>query len=460
MSKNINEILSRQKKFFRTGATRSIDFRILQLERLHSMLEEHETAIIEALRRDMGKPPVEAYSSEIGMLLAEIRFVKKHLRRWSRPQSVRTMLFHMPASSSIIREPYGVVCIIGPWNYPFQLILSPLTGALAAGNCAVLKPSESAPYSTALLSEMIQKYFDEEYIAVITGNADDASVLVRQPLDYIFFTGSSTTGKKILEAAAANLVPCTLELGGKNVCIVDRNTDIPKTAKRIAWGKFFNAGQTCVAPDYVTVSRDVEDQLKRELINVLKSFYGDRSNDYARIINPYHFNRLLSLMENCHIAYGGKNNRDTLWIEPTLIDHVSFSDTVMSEEIFGPILPIISFDNLSDLLSTLQLKPKPLAMYVFSKNRHTIDRIIKTLSAGTVCINGTFSQMISFTLPFGGVGMSGMGRYHGFHSFQTFTHEKAVLRKSLLFDTRFMYPPYKVALSLIKKFMRVLFKHV
>lgn len=460
MPENVIEIVRRQKEFFKTGITGSLDFRFKQLARLRSMIEENENGIINALREDMGKPPIEAYASEIGMLIAEIDFALKHLKRWAKTQSVKTMFFHMPARSRIVNEPYGVVCIIGPWNYPFQLVLSPLIGAIAAGNCTIIKPSELCLKATALLSDMIEKYFEPRYIAVVKGDADIAFSLVRQPIDYIFFTGSSATGKKILEGAATNLTPCTLELGGKNVCIVDSDADIPKTAKRIAWGKFFNAGQTCVAPDYVMVSQDVEDQLKQELIRVLQSFYGDRTHDYARIINQRHFDRLMLLMDGSNIVYGGRNNRDTLWIEPTLIDNVSFADRIMSEEIFGPILPVIGFSGLDRLLSILQEKPKPLAIYVFSQNKHTIETVNKKLSAGTVCINGTFSQMISFTLPFGGVGMSGMGRCHGHYSFQTFTHEKAVLRKSLLFDSKIFYPPYKIPTSFVKKTMRFLFKHV
>ncbi len=461
MPDRIKNILQNQKEFFRTGSTRSIDFRINQLERLSAMVEEYETAIIEALRKDMGKPPVEAYSSEIGFLRAEIRHAIKHVKRWAKSRPVKTMLFNMPASSSIVPEPYGVVCIIGPWNYPFQLVLSPLIGAIAAGNCALIKPSESAVHSAELIVGMIRNYFDEQYITAITGDVDLTSSLIHEPFDYIFFTGSTATGKKVLEAAASNLVPCTLELGGKNVCIVDKDTDIPKTAKRIIWGKFFNAGQTCVAPDYVVVSREIESRLKTELKQALISFYGKRRDDYARIINHRHFDRLTALTAGCHIIHGGAHDRETLWIEPTIVDTVSFSDSIMAEEIFGPVLPIIGFDELYELIQLLQEKPKPLALYVFSRNRKTVDTVADSLSAGTMCINGTFSQLISFTLPFGGVGSSGMGRYHGQYSFKTFSHEKAIVRKSFLFDMSVFYPPYnKASFSFVKKIIRVLFKHV
>ena len=460
MSDTVSEHVRRQKEFFATGVTRSLDYRLDRLDRLRSMIEENETAMMDALKDDLGKPHAEAYTSETGFLLAEIRFVKKHLKRWARPRKVRTMLFHQPAKSRIVREPYGVVCILGPWNYPFQLVLSPLIGAIAGGNCAILKPSELCVRSTALLADMIEDYFDPQYLTVVTGNADRAAELVRQPFDYIFFTGSTATGKKILKAAAANMTPCTLELGGKNVCIVARDADIPKTARRIAWGKFFNAGQTCAAPDHIMVSRDAEELLKRELKIVLDAFYGDRSRDYARIINTRHFDRVMSLIEGCNVIHGGSSDRDSLWIEPTLVDSVTFSDRIMEEEIFGPVLPIVGFDDLDELIAALHGRPKPLALYVFSRDRNVCDTVIERLSAGTVCVNGTFSQMISFTLPFGGVGESGMGRYHGRYSFDTFTHEKSVMYKSLLFDMSAAYPPYDTNISVIKKAMRVLFRHI
>ena len=449
-----------QKIFFNTGETRSLVFRFEQLRKLRCMIEENESDIMTALSKDMGKPRAEAFTSEIGMLLEEIKYTWKHLKGWVKPKTCKTMVFHMPASSYSIPEPYGVVCIIGPWNYPFQLLISPLIGALAAGNCAILKPSELSRHSATLLEILIRKYFEPSSVAVITGGAEISSELLKQNFDYLFFTGSSKIGKKVLEAAAQNLIPCTLELGGKNPCIVDTDKNIQQTAKRIAWGKFFNAGQTCVAPDYVIVRNEITELLTEELKAAIESFYHNNKQDYARIINKQHFDRIISLFEGGSIIHGGKFERNELWIEPTIVNQVTWTDEIMKEEIFGPVLPIISYNAIEELIPILIKEQKPLALYIFSNNKKTIDMILHHVSAGTVCVNGTMSQMISFTLPFGGIGESGMGKYHGHHSFSTFSHEKAVLKKHPRIGINAVFPPYTRSVSFIKKTIRLLFKHL
>ena len=449
-----------QKKYFNTGETRSLNFRFEQLHKLRRMIEGNESDIMTALSQDMGKPQVEAYTSEIGMLLEEIKYTEKYLKSWVKPKNCKTMVFHMPARSYSIPEPYGVVCIIGPWNYPFQLLLSPLIGALAAGNCAILKPSELSIHSASLLETLIRKYFEPSIVAVITGGTEISSELVKQPVDYIFFTGSSQIGKKVLTAASQNLTPCTLELGGKNPCIVDTDKNIHQTAKRIAWGKFFNAGQTCVAPDYLIAREEINEILIEELKAAVESFYHHHKQDYAQIINKQHFDRIISLFDGRSIIHGGKYERNRLWIEPTIVNQVTWNDKIMKEEIFGPVLPIISYNAMEELIPILIEKPKPLALYIFSNNKKIIDMILHHVSAGSVCVNGTMSQMISFTLPFGGIGQSGMGKYHGYHSFCTFSHEKSVLKKHPSIGINAVFPPYTRPVSFIKKTIRLLFKHL
>ncbi len=460
MTTRIEETVGNQKSFYRSGATRPLEFRLRQLGKLREMIEANESSILQVLATDLGKPATEAYTSEVGMLVEEIKYVEKRLKRWAKPHSYKTMLMNWPARSYSIPEPYGVVCIVGPWNYPFQLMLSPLIGAVAAGNCSILKPSELAAASSDLLEKLITETFDPGHIKVVRGDSETASKLVYQPFDYIFFTGSTVTGRKVLEAAAAGMTPCTLELGGKNPCIVDKNCNIRQAAVRIAWGKFFNAGQTCVAPDFVMAHSDIVKIFTRTLAETLIDFYGNSKKDYAHIINEYHYDRLLGLMDGCTILHGGSRDRENLSIEPTLIADPGRSHPLMNEEIFGPLLPIVPWGTVEELQSLLTQPEKPLAQYVFSHDKQFVDFVLHTTSAGTACVNGTLSQLASFTLPFGGVGKSGIGKYRGQHSFRTFSHEKSVLERNSRFAFNAVLPPYNTPLSLIKKTTRLLFKHL
>lgn len=462
MTNRYRHILDWQREFFHSGATRDLRFRKKQLNTLQHMIQAHEGEIAEALYRDLRKPAVEAFAGEIAFLAAEARYCEKRLAKWAKPIRTKTMLFHKPARSVIMKDPYGIVCIIGPWNYPFQLVLSPLIGAIAAGNCAVIKPSETSRHTSELIETLIGKYFDSAYIAVVQGNSSDTQELLRLPFDYIFFTGGSETGRAVMQAAAANLTPCTLELGGKNPCIVTEDADIVKAAKRIVWGKFFNAGQTCAAPDYLLVRDTVKKSLIEAIRQTITDFYGEnpqKSPDFARIVNRTHFNRLTRLMENGDIVHGGMTHPETLYMAPTVIDNVSQSDSIMQEEIFGPLLPILTFASRDELIRLMQEQSKPLALYIFSKDHLFIDRVLRSVPSGSACVNGTFSQLISYTLPFGGVGTSGMGRYHGRYSFDTFTYEKSILYKSLLWDNGLFYPPYKTSLRVIKKALNMLLTH-
>ena len=460
MSQRLLNIFEQQKKFFQTGQTRVLSFRLLQLQKLQRMIEENEREIVAALKNDLQKPDLEAYSAEISFLLAEIRYVKKQIRKWAKPVSVKTMWLHFPAKSYILKEPYGVVGIIGPWNYPFQLVMSPLIGAITAGNCSIIKPSEVSQYTSELLCKLIRNYFQSECITVISGGVPETTEMLKLPLDYLFYTGNTHVGKIVMQAASQHLTPCTLELGGKNPCIVDEDIDLEKTAKRIVWGKFFNAGQTCIAPDYVLVHASMKPAFIKKIAEIIKKFYGEKpqdSADYARIINSNHFERLCGLMENSDIVCGGETNNGFKYIAPTIINNVSWDDNIMQEEIFGPLLPVLSFESFDDMIPLLQSKPKPLALYVFSRQRDNIKKVLYQLSSGSVCINGAFSQVVSFSLPFGGVGNSGMGRYHGKYSFDTFTHEKSVLQKSFLWENNRIYPPYTIPIKFFKRLVKLFF---
>jgi acyl-CoA reductase-like NAD-dependent aldehyde dehydrogenase len=406
----------------------------------------------------MNRPDVEAYVSEIGLLLNEIDYMLNNLKSLVQPKKVRTPIVHFLAKSYIYEEPYGVVLIIGPWNYPFQLIISPLIGAIAAGNCSILKPSETSSYSSRIISGIIKDNFDKEFISVLEGGVEVTKSLLSMNFDYIFFTGDSNVGKIVMKAASKNLIPVTLELGGKCPCIVDKNINIEYTAKRIVWGKFFNAGQTCVAPDYLLVDNVVKQELISEMNNYIEKFYSkepSKNPDYARIINIKQFKRLTKLLKEGNIVTGGKINEEELYIAPTIIDNISLNSKIMKNEILGPILPILDFDELKEAISIVNSKPKPLALYFFSRDKYKQNMIIKNTSSGGVCINDTVIHFATTHLPFGGVGQSGMGNYHGKASFNTFSHEKSILMKSFLFDINVRYPPYMNKLKLLKRFLRV-----
>lgn len=450
-SKNTVE---KQRQFFNTFKTRDISFRIEQLKILRQAILENEVAINNALWADLRKPKTETYITELGICFEEIKYTTKYLKSWTKPKSVGTPFLYCPASSKIYYEPLGVVLIIGPWNYPFQLVISPLIGAIAAGNCAVIKPSEIAANTSHLLAEILPKYFDPSFITVVEGGKETTQQLLEEKFDHIFFTGGTTVGKIIMSAAAKHLTPVTLELGGKSPCIVDADTHLDYTARRIAWGKFMNAGQTCVAPDYLLVDRAIKKDLLGHLKKYIQDFYGatpETSPDYARIINPHHFNRLCELLNAGEIIIGGDTNPDGRYIAPTVIDGVDWDSPVMQEEIFGPILPVLEYSDLSEAIALVNARPKPLALYFFSNNKHHQERVLQETSSGGVSINDTIIQLAVPGLPFGGVGDSGIGHYHGKASFETFSHQKSVFHQSFLVDLKLRYAPYKDKLKWLKR---------
>lgn len=451
----VQEILQQQKKFFHTGKTKDIAFRLTQLKNLRQAVLDNKDEIIDALKADLNKPTFESYLTEIGVI-KEIDYAIKNLKNWSKPKKVSTPLDQLPGSAFIYPEPLGVVLIIAPWNYPFQLAISPLVGAIAAGNCAIVKPSENSPNTSSIITKIFQKNFDHAYIAVVEGGVETSQQLLQQKFDHIFFTGGTAIGKIVMEAAAKNLTPVTLELGGKSPCIIDNDINIEYTARRIAWGKFINAGQTCIAPDYLLVNQTIKKPLLDSIKNCLQEFYGndpEKSPDFGRIINQKQFNRLVELLKSGEIIVGGKTNPETCYIAPTLIDHVSLEAPIMQEEVFGPILPVIEYKNLEEAIAIVNNQPKPLALYFFSKNQDYQQQILQTTSSGGVCINDTIMHIGVTELPFGGVGNSGIGSYHGKASFDTFSHQKSVLKKSFLFDLKVRYAPYLGKLDLVKKIM-------
>ncbi len=455
--REIAEIVQRQRAFFRSGATKDPVFRAEQLRLLGRAVELHEKEIMEALHRDLGKPPFEAYSAEVGFVRRELDYALKNLHAWSRARKVSTPLINFPGQSFILPEPFGVTLIIGPWNYPFQLLFSPLIGAIAAGNCGVIKPSEAASATSSVISSLVNENFEESFISVVEGDAEAARLLLEEKFDYIFFTGGAVVGRLVMEAAARNLTPLTLELGGKNPCIVEKDAPPEASARKIAWGKFMNAGQLCVAPDYLLVHKSVRESLVEHLSASIKKFYGEeplKSPDYARIINERHFNRLSAFLGNGKILFGGTTDPASRFIAPTLLGDVTWEDPIMQEEIFGPILPILEYENLDEVINLLSKKPKPLALYFFSQNGSLQERILRDTSSGGLCINETVSHILPANLPFGGVGESGLGAYHGQASFTTFSHMKSVLRKGFFPDLPLKYPPYNKSLGLVKTLLR------
>ncbi|MBF0218789.1 MAG: aldehyde dehydrogenase [Gammaproteobacteria bacterium] len=455
----MTNIYQRQREFFLSGQTASLAFRVAHCKALKQAVIEYEPQILAALYQDMRRPGAEAYVSEVALIIKEIDHTVKHLKAWMRPQRVKTSWMLQPGKSDIHPEPYGNTLIIGPWNYPFQLLLSPLIGAIAAGNTAVLKVSEIAVHSAKVIDEMISRYFPPHYIAVVQGGPEITQTLLDQPFDYLFFTGSVAVGRVILERVAPRLTPVTLELGGKSPCIVTAQTDLKTAAKRICWGKFFNAGQTCVAPDYLLVEQSVRDKLLIALKETITQFYGrevQQSADYGRIINLPHFHRLQRLMANQTLYVGGDSDVAELYIAPTLLVDVSPQSLIMQEEIFGPLLPVLTYQSLDEAIHFVRSRAKPLALYLFSECPKTQQRILQETSSGSVNINETLSQLSSTTLPFGGVGESGMGSYHGEATFRTFSHYKSVLHRSIRFDNSRKYAPYRIPLHYLKKLLRLI----
>ena len=455
----IDEIFNKQKEYYSTQITKDVNFRINQLDKLKSAIQEYEDKITEAIKKDFDKCEFEVFETEVGITLSEIKHVRNKIKKWSEPQKVKTPLTNPGAKTYIYKQPYGVCLIMSPWNYPFYLCISPLIGAIIGGNCAVVKPSELSPNTSKIIKEMIEKYFNKEYIAVIEGEVEVNKYLLTKKFDYIFFTGSPAVGKVVMEAAAKELIPCTLELGGKSPCIVDESCDIDMSAKKIVWGKLLNGGQTCIAPDYVIAHHNIKEDLIEAMKKYIKLFYGEepmKSKDYTSIINERHFNRITGLIDENKVVYGGKNNKESLKIEPTIIDKVTINDKVMNDEIFGPLIPILEFENIDEVVEIVEVNKNPLALYVFTKNKNFEKAIICRISFGGGCVNDTIMHISNHNAPFGGIGNSGIGSYHGRRSYDAFTHEKTILKSSSI-DIPFKYPPYsKKALQLLKKAFEIL----
>lgn len=451
-----SELLKRQHAFFNAGCTKSIEYRKRALETLRMALHAHESKLLDALKADLNKSETEGYMTELGLVFGELAFAKKNLKKWSKATRKRTSLILMPGKCMEYSEPYGSVLIIAPWNYPLLLCLTPLIGALAAGNCAVVKPSELAPATSKAVADMIEEYFSPEYIAVVQGDKDCSTMLLNEPFDFVFYTGSEAVGKIVMKAAAQHLTPVCLELGGKSPCIVDETAKLKIAAKRIASGKVINAGQTCVAPDYLFVHESVADELIEYIIQYIKEFVGESPltySDYPSIINDRHTKRLLNLLQSGKVIYGGRSEGRR--IEPTLVREVPMDSAIMQEEIFGPILPIFTYGNLDEVITYINARPKPLALYLFTEDNAVEKRILRDISFGGGCINDTLMHVASHHMNFGGVGNSGMGGYHGKYSFDLFSHKKSILKQPTWIDLPMRYHPYKDStLSMLRKILK------
>lgn len=453
-----SQLYQAQQVYFDSGATLPYAFRKTQLKRLKKAIQKYEEKIIAALHADLHKHPMESYGSEVGFLYEEISYILDGLKQWMEPEMVTSPFVTYPSSSRVYKQPLGLTLIIGPWNYPFMLLLSPLLGAIAGGNCAIIKPSEMAPHTATVVADLIRDTFDPAYITVVEGDGTEViPLLMSFRFDHVFFTGSIPVGKKIMEMAVPHLTPVTLELGGKSPCVVDEKVNITVAAKRIVWGKFWNAGQTCVAPDYLLVHQKVKEELVTALKAAIIEFFGDdpaASGDYARIINSKRFDTVAAYLEEGHILHGGQTNRDSLYIAPTLLDDVEWTDPVMQDEIFGPVLPILTYTDLPQAIQAIKKLPYPLALYVFTKSKKTEKMLIEQVRFGGGCVNNALVHLTNPELPFGGAGYSGMGKYHGKYSFDTFTHEKGMLKTATWLDVPTKYPPFKNKLKVMKLLMK------
>ena len=442
----IKTIVTRQRKYFQTGSTLPVNTRLNALRRLYAAISGSEKEIHEALKKDLGKSGFESYMCETGLVLEEISYMLKHTARFAREKRVRTPLAQFHSRSFQKPSPYGVTLIMSPWNYPFMLTLSPLVDALAAGNTAVVKPSAYSPNTSEVLRKILSQCFEPQYVAVVTGGRAENTCLLHEHFDYIFFTGSQTVGKEVMRNAAEYLTPVTLELGGKSPCIVDQTADIRLAARRVVFGKYLNCGQTCVAPDYIYCQRSVKDAFIKEVQKQIKKQYGRHpldNPDYGKIINEKHFDRILGLIDEKKVVQGGGSDRKTLRIEPTVMDNVAFSDPVMQEEIFGPVMPILTFDSIDEVIHRINAMPHPLALYLFTSDKKTEKKVISRCGFGGGCINDTIIHLATTEMGFGGFGESGMGAYHGKIGFDTFTHYKSIVDKKTWLDLPMRYQPYR-----------------
>ena len=455
----IKELVNKQKEYFQKGKQLDINFRKQSLIKLKRIITDNEQEIINALKKDLNKSEFESYLTEIGVLYEEINMHLKNINKWSKRKRVRSSIMFFPSKNYIVKEPYGTVLIIGPFNYPFQLIISPLIGAIAAGNTAIIKPSEHTVNTSRLIEKIINENFDEEYVKVVGANEGKECVeeLLEQEFDYIFFTGSIKVGKIIMEKSSKRLIPVTLELGGKSPCIIDKDANLERSAKRIVWGKLLNAGQTCVAPDYLFIQNEVKEEFLRLIVKEFKLQYGENikaSKDYPRIISSREIKRLSGYLKDGTIYYGGSYDEKTLYFEPTILTDVKEEESVLKEEIFGPIFPVMTFNNLNEVIKYVNERDKPLALYYFSEEKKNIEKVIRETSSGGVTINDTVLHVGTPNLPFGGVGTSGMGSYHGKKSFDTFTHEKSVVERGTYIEFSFRFAPFKDKINLLRKVFR------
>jgi len=451
----LEHVVQAQRDFFRADETKNISFRKKQLQKLERVIEEYKPQIYHALKKDLNKSEYEAYITEVSLVVQEIRNAIKHLGKWSRPVSKKASLAVMPNKSYTIMEPYGVVLVLSPWNYPFLLSMAPLVGAIAAGNCVILKTSKSSSYTSKVIEDMITSNFESHYIYAAKADILYDKVL-EQKYDYIFFTGSARVGRIVMRAASENLTPVSLELGGKSPCIVEKSADIKDAAKKIVWGKTLNAGQTCVAPDFVLADEAIKDKLVEEILKEINEKYENalENEDYPKIINLHHFMRLSGLIDREKDKVGGNRDEASMKIAPTVFPNVSFLSEIMKEEIFGPIIPVVTYTKIEAALEELKARPKPLACYIFTKNKKFAEKILNELSFGGGCINDCIMHLANDNLPFGGVGQSGMGNYHGYYSFCTFSHEKSILKNTGIFDLPHRFPPYtKEKFSFIQKIL-------
>lgn len=456
---HIDEILEKQQKFFQNGNTLPVKFRIKMLKKLYCSVKTHESEICTALKADLGKSDFESFMCETGLVLSEISYMVRHTRKFSSKHRVHTPLAQFASSSYQKPSPYGNTLIMSPWNYPFLLTIDPLADAIAAGNTAIVKPSAYSPATSAIIEKIINECFSPEYVAVVTGGRDKNSALLEKKFDFIFFTGSQNVGKEVLRHAAETLTPTVLELGGKSPCIVDNTAKLKLAARRIVFGKFLNCGQTCVAPDYILCSSDIKEQLIKEICEQIKSQYGEnplKNPDYGKIVNEKHFKRLCGLLDINKTIFGGSVDPNTLQISPTVMDNITWDDAVMQEEIFGPIIPILTFDDFDEIFSLLSNKPKPLALYLFSEDKERIQAVVNRCSYGGGCINDTIIHLATSEMGFGGVGESGMGAYHGKEGFYAFSHTKSIVEKKTWIDLPMRYQPYKRKLysGLLHRFLK------
>lgn len=454
----IRQIVENQRTYFYTGATLPLSHRIEALKKIQSYILTHEAEIGKAIRKDLGKSDFESYMCETGLVLSEITYMLKHIRSFAKEKNVLTPLAQFHSRNFKKPSPYGVALIMSPWNYPFLLTIDPLIDALAAGNTVVLKPSAYSPYTSAVIQSMIEECFDTRYVAVITGGRAENTCLLNEHFDYIFFTGSQTVGKEVMRHAAAHLTPVTLELGGKSPCIVEESANIKLAARRIVFGKYLNCGQTCVAPDYIYCDRKIKDQLLAEIKRQIKRQFRSEpltNKNYGKIINEKHFDRITKLIDSSKVVFGGKCDRTTLKIEPTVMDHVTFDDAVMQEEIFGPILPILTYDSLDQAIHKINSMPHPLALYVFTSDKTAARKVTARCGFGGGCINDTIIHLATSEMGFGGFGESGMGSYHGKDGFRTFSHYKSIVDKKTWLDLPMRYQPYrKINEKLIHLFLK------